>query len=99
MVRRKKKTEPDRFTPEIDLQIVDGVLGDSENMLATLTRAGFSKEEIHRRSRSLGLSNRFIAQCRAGDIVVSVRRCLNCDDKFLSMGVHLRLCVRCRRSA
>jgi hypothetical protein len=98
MVRRKSTTAPDRFTPEIDKQIIDGFVGDKEAMFEELALAGFSKDEIYKRSKSLGLSSNFVAQCRAGNTAVSVRRCLNCDETFVSMGVHLRLCLRCRRS-
>jgi hypothetical protein len=99
MARKRKKPVVDRFTPTIDKQIIDGFLGDKRAMFEELALAGFSMDDVYKRSRSLGLSNDFIAKRKAGDTSVSVRRCLNCDDTFVSMGAHLRLCLRCRRSA
>jgi hypothetical protein len=99
MARRKNTTTPDRFTPEIDKQIIDGFLGDKRAMFEELALAGFSMDDIYKRTKSLGLSNDFIAKYKADNTSVSVRRCLNCDDTFVSMGVHLRLCLRCRRNA
>ena len=97
MARQRKKTVPQRFAPEIDKRIIDGFLGDQEAMFAELAEAGFGREEVYRRSKTLGLSKKFMAQWHGGSTNVSVRQCLNCEVTFISMGSHLRLCLRCRK--
>lgn len=87
------------FTPEIDRQIITGFLADKEATLRQLTRAGFNRKRVLDRAGTLGLSSDFLKRHRLSGGDVSVRRCLNCDEEFLSMGRQNRLCNRCRKKS
>jgi hypothetical protein len=84
------------FTPEIDQRIIDGFLEDQEATLQELAEAGFSREVVLDRAQEIGLSVGFIKRHRSLVVDVSVRRCLSCDEEFLSVGPQNRLCNRCR---
>lgn len=91
----KKSTAP--FTPEIDRQIIEGFLEDQEATLHNLAKAGFTRQVVLDRAGQLGLSSDFIKKLRSSGVEVLVRRCLNCDEEFLSEGRQNRLCNRCRK--
>lgn len=84
-----------RFSLEIDKRIIDGVLGDRETMLRELAEAGFSKKAVLDRASSLGLTRAFISRCQVGAVSAQVRRCLRCEERFVSLGPQNRLCRRC----
>lgn len=84
------------FNSQIDKEIIEGFLSDKNAMLATMTAAGFSKRAIRERAEKLGLTQSLLAQFSAGEVELSVRTCLNCDEPFISVGVFNRLCKRCR---
>lgn len=55
-----------------------------------------SWETVLERGRELGVTDRFIKECRLSGSRPAVRCCVNCDADFLSSGYHNRLCQRCR---
>ena len=85
------------FTPEIDDQIIEGFQLDQEATLRQLAKAGFPRGEVLERAGRLGLSNDLLKMHRLSGVVVSSRRCLSCDEAFLSAGPQNRLCNRCRK--
>lgn len=84
------------FTPEIDRRIIEGFLEDQEAALLELGKAGFTRKVVLDRAWKLGLSSDFLKKHRSSG-GVSLRRCLNCDEEFLSEGPQNRLCNRCRK--
>lgn len=96
MAGRRRDKDTEHFSPEIDRQIIEGFLGDRDVMLRSLEGAGISREAIFRRAGKLGLTRDFLEQCRFGGVEPAVRRCLNCNEAFVSLGPQNRLCKRCR---
>jgi hypothetical protein len=96
-IGKRRQESPPPFTLEIDKQIVEGFLVDQEATLRSLASAGLSRREVLDRASLLGLSNDVIKSHRLSGAVVSVRKCLSCDDVFLSVGPQNRLCNRCRK--
>lgn len=88
---------PASFTLEIDQRIITGFLVDQEGTLRELAQAGFTRGAVLDRAGKLGLTGDFLRRHRFDRLDVSVRRCLNCDEAFLSMGFQNRLCNRCRK--
>lgn len=85
-----------RFTPMIDQQIIDGFLGDQQALLGRLAKVGFCRKSVLERALDLGITKELVRQCRIGGAALSMRRCLSCDERFLSHGPQNRLCHRCR---
>lgn len=85
------------FTPTIDEQIIEGFQLDQEATLRRLAKAGFPRGAVRDRAGQLGLSNDLLKLHRLSGTVVSSRRCLSCDEAFLSAGPQNRLCNRCRK--
>ena len=84
------------ISPEIDKRIIEGYLTNREEMFEELGRVGFAKQAIIDRAGTLGLSASFVSKSRAGGVNPTVRRCLCCDQSFVSLGPQNRLCNRCR---
>jgi len=55
-------------------------------------------ERVLQRGRELGITPRFIKECRLSGSQPAIRLCVSCDIRFASTGYHNRLCQRCRRS-
>jgi hypothetical protein len=85
------------FSLEIDQRIVKGFLVDREATLCKLEEAGFSRQEVLARAGKLGLTDDLLQRHRLVRRDVSARRCLNCDEVFLSVGPQNRLCNTCRK--
>ena len=95
MVGRRRQRPSSSFTPEIDKRIIEGFLGDREEMIRDLAQAGFSRRAVLDRATTLGLTRDFLAQCKKGGVDVLVRQCLRCEQRFVSLGPQNRLCRRC----
>ena len=95
--REGEKSSPASFSLEIDQQIIKGFLVDQETTLRELAKAGFPRSVVLDRAGKLGLTSDLLKRLRLERLDVSVRRCLNCDEAFLSLGMQNRLCSRCRK--
>ena len=84
------------FNSQVDKEIIEGFLSDKNAMLSNLSAAGYSKRAIRERAEKLGLTQSLLAQYDSGEIELTVRTCLNCDEPVTSVGVFNRLCKRCR---
>ncbi|HOX44372.1 MAG TPA: hypothetical protein PK668_12285 [Myxococcota bacterium] len=87
---------PPPFTLDIDGCIVRGYLSNRRAMLRELAGQGYSRSAVLHRARELGLSAQFVKWCAIGKPDVALRACLGCGTPFVSVGVHNRLCPRCR---
>jgi hypothetical protein len=85
------------FSFEIDQRIIKGFLVDREATLQDLEKAGFSRQAVLARTEKLGLTGDLLKRHRLVPLDVSARRCLNCDEVFLSIGPQNRLCNACRK--
>ena len=94
--RQSRKSQPS-FSLEIDRRIIKGLLVDQEATLRELAKAGFPRSVVLDRAGKLGLTSDLLKRHRLERLDVSVRRCLNCDETFLSLGMQNRLCSRCRK--
>lgn len=81
---------------EIDRRIIEGYLQDPRSMIEELGQAGIAKEEIIRRGAALGVTPAVLSVEEPGRSGLAARVCLRCDQAFLSLGIHNRLCRRCR---
>jgi len=97
MESKQGQNSPTVFTLEIDQRIVRGFLDNKEATLRELVEAGFTRSAVLDRAGKLGLTGDFLTRHRVNRDDVSVRRCLNCDEVFLSLGLQNRLCNRCRK--
>ena len=86
---------PTWTSPELDQQIID-VFVAHDGALGTVSFDGISESSIRERARVLGLTKVFTKNCRRGGSRAAVRVCIKCDERFLSSGIHNRLCTRCR---
>jgi hypothetical protein len=80
------------FTDEIDQRIREGYHSDYEAVLRELSDIGFNDAAVERRVVSLGLLR---APAALGSMRVAKRRCLGCDQSFVSDGWQNRMCKRC----
>lgn len=94
---RKTTNNDTVFTPEIDRQIIEGFLKDRETMFANLTHEHMSKEAILRRAGALGFNKDIFSQIKRDGVEPEARKCLRCGKYFASMGMHNRLCTKCRK--
>jgi hypothetical protein len=81
-----------------DQQIIDALISEESAQMRALARAGVSAEAVTLRGEELGMTPSFIKGCRLSGSRAAMRECVNCDARFLSAGIHNRLCNRCRRS-
>src|SRR5690606_22674494 len=96
--------------PLRDRRIIDGMLGDRQQMFEEMSAQGISKAMVLRRAAEIGISEALLRQVRgvAADLAgeraakrpvttsLAARTCLSCDRVFLSTGSNNRLCMRCR---
>jgi hypothetical protein len=82
-------------SPEFDQQIIDSFIADDGVTLGALAPEGVTEALIRERARTLGLTKEFVKKCRRGGSRPAMRVCMKCDQRFLSSGIHNRLCQRC----
>jgi hypothetical protein len=78
-----------------DQRIIDALVSDDPKLLGALTHGGVTRADIDAHARALGVTDRFIKECRLSGSRPAMRSCVKCDARFLSSGVHNRLCRRC----
>ncbi len=83
-----------------DQRIIDlTIAGDEEALRRFSAKAGTRIERVRARARRIGLTPRIVRGARRAGTRPSRRKCLRCDQKFLSKGRHNRLCSRCARKS
>lgn len=92
-----RRGDPPSFSRELDQRIIDGLLDDQEATLRELEESGFPRSVVLDRAGKLGLTGELLRRHRRDRIEITIRRCLNCEETFLSTGMQNRLCSRCRR--
>lgn len=84
------------FTPQMDEQILRGLVEDEVALLREMSAHGHSASSVRARATHLGLTQQVVMRCRLAGSWPSMRTCLACELRFLSMGSHHRLCKRCQ---
>lgn len=84
------------FTPQMDEQILRGLVEDEVELLREMSTHGHSPKAIRARATHLGLTQQIVMRCRLAGSWPSMRVCLACELRFLSLGSHHRLCKRCQ---
>lgn len=84
------------FTPQMDEQILRGLVEDEVALLSDMRRHGHPAAAVRARAAHLGLTQQIVLRCRLAGSWPSMRECLSCEHRFLSMGSHHRLCRRCQ---
>ena len=84
------------FTPQLDEQILRGLVEDEGALFRELSARGHSASTVRARATHLGLTHQIIMRCRLAGSWPSMRECLACEQRFLSQGSHHRLCRRCQ---
>jgi hypothetical protein len=84
------------FTPQMDEQILRGMVEDEVALLDEMKDRGHSASAVRARAAHLGLTQQVVLRCRLAGSWPSMRECLACELRFLSMGSHHRLCKRCQ---
>lgn len=84
------------FTPQMDEQILRGMVVDEVELLREMSTRGHSPKTIRARATHLGLTQQIVMRCRLAGSWPSMRVCLACELRFLSLGSHHRLCKRCQ---
>lgn len=82
-------------TPE-NQQIIDAIIEGESTVRLEHTPWASDWDMVLQRGRQLGITDRFIKECRLSGTRPAVRRCVKCDVGFLSSGIHNRVCQRCR---
>lgn len=88
--------EPLDFTPQVDDQILRGLVEDEVTILGEMAAHGHSEAAVRARAAHLGLTDQLVVRCRLAGTRPSMRECLACERRFLSTGPQHRLCRRCR---
>ncbi len=84
------------FTPELDEQILRGLVEDEAALLCQMRERGHAESAVRARAARLGLTAQVVMRCRLAGSSPTMRECLSCETRFLSMGSHHRLCRRCQ---
>lgn len=84
------------FTPELDEQILRGLVEDEAALLREMVEHGHPAPSVRARAAHLGLTDQIVLRCRLAGTWPSMRECLACERRFLSTGRQHRLCKRCR---
>lgn len=84
------------FTPQLDDRILRGLVEDEVALLREMSQRGHSAKAVRARATRLGLTHQIVMRCRLAGSWPSMRECLACELRFLSMGSHHRLCRRCQ---
>ena len=91
-----RRPEPVAFTPQMDEQILRGLVEDEVALLSEMSAHGHPASAVRARAAHLGLTHQIVMRCRLAGSWPSMRECLACELRFLSMGSHHRLCRRCQ---
>jgi hypothetical protein len=84
------------FTPQMDEQILRGMVENEVALLREMSQQGHPAAAVRARAARLGLTQQVVMRCRLAGSWPSMRECLQCEVRFLSMGSHHRLCRRCQ---
>lgn len=79
----------------LDQRIIDCIVADDSEQLGELSRQNGGETAVRKRAAALGLTKEVIKQCRLSGTPARARVCLKCDTRFVSWGLHNRLCRRC----
>lgn len=88
--------EATKYSRALDRRIIEGYLHDPRAMFEALGRAGVAAEQIMRRGVTLGVTPALLDLQEPECSALAARECLCCERPFLSVGIHNRLCRRCR---
>jgi hypothetical protein len=83
------------MSPLLEQRIIQSLVADDASLFRELSRSGFNAAAIRAHARSLGMTHAFIKECRLSGSRPAMRACIRCDARFLSSGIHNRLCRRC----
>lgn len=78
-----------------DREMIAAVIEGDPEQLAEVRRAMGGAAALSSRKTELGLTTQLIKLSRLSETCPVPRKCLKCDQKFLSLGSHNRLCGRC----
>lgn len=79
----------------IDQSIIEALVRPERDLLDALYRSGMTAEAVSARAAQLCLTNDVIKRCRLTGTMPSMRPCLECGARFLSLGSHNRRCQKC----
>jgi hypothetical protein len=83
-----------------DQRIIDlTIAGDEEALRRFSKKAGTRIERVRARARRIGLTPHIVRSARRAGTRPKVRKCLRCDQQFMSKGRHNRMCSRCARKS
>lgn len=90
-----RRPQPAWATHGIEQRIIKGLIADDSAMFRELSRSGVNAAAVRAYARALGMTHAFIKECRLSGSRPAMRQCIRCDARFLSSGIHNRLCRRC----
>lgn len=82
-------------THKLDQRIIEALVAGDVTLFSQLATSGITEASVRAHASSLGVTNEFIKQCRLSGSRPAMRVCIRCDARFLSSGIHNRLCQRC----
>lgn len=88
--------DPTADQGSIDQSIIEALVNPERHLLDALYRSGMTAEAVSARAAELCLTNEVVKRCRLTGTMPSMRPCLECDARFLSLGSHNRRCKKCR---
>lgn len=71
------------------------MVSDDVQVFRELLGRGIDESSVRAHARELGVTDGFIKECRLSGSRPAMRCCIKCDVKFLSSGIHNRVCRRC----
>ncbi len=86
---------PAWVTPKFNQRIIDAFVDGEPDAWKALTDTGVSDADLQAHAQGLGLTQEFRKKCRLSGSRPALRVCMKCDEKFLSSGLHNRLCSHC----
>lgn len=84
------------FTPQMDERILRGMVENEVALLREMSQQGHPAAAVRARATRLGLTHQIVMRCRLAGSWPTMRECLSCEHRFLSVGSHHRLCRRCQ---
>lgn len=95
-----RDTDPDISAATLnraeEQRVIDALMDEEGAKHSRHADTGLSWKAIKRCGRELGMTDGFIKGCRLSGSQPAMRVCVRCDARFLSTGVHNRVCRRCR---
>jgi hypothetical protein len=82
-------------THGLDQRIIASFVADDTQLFHELSDRGVNEESVRAHARAIGITHEFIKECRLSGSRPAMRVCIKCDARFLSSGIHNRLCRRC----